>query len=284
MKRILALGAALLLCCLCLITACADSLPMVADYAGLFTQEEITQMESLIGELRQTYGMDGVVLTERLSTMNDTALQDYADRTYEDSGYGLGSERNGFLILIDMGNRAVCVSTTGKLDYYMTYTRRDQLLDKAYGYLSNGQYGKAAVNLLKDMRTILRQGVREGTRLVDERTGLTVGEAWRELTPTEFMIAIGGGALVALILIMCVVRRYGLYSSTYRFNQSTQSAMNMDVNHERFIRETVRRIPRNTGSGPSGGHGGHPGGHGGHSAPVHHSSSGMRHGGGVRHF
>lgn len=135
----------------------------VHDDAQLFTEEEIQTMDSMIEHIRQCYQMDVCVLTTRdvPVTDDDNTLADYADKYYEDNGYGLGKDRSGMLFMIDMNNRYVYISTAGSAIDCMTDARIDDILDMIFACLEEG-YGTGVIAGLYMSAVYMQLGVPEG--------------------------------------------------------------------------------------------------------------------------
>ena len=72
---------------------------LVVDQAELFTDGEEAELAASAATLGSQYQMDIVLVTT-----NDTgglSARDYADDYFDYNGYGIGSERNGILFLMD---------------------------------------------------------------------------------------------------------------------------------------------------------------------------------------
>jgi predicted kinase len=67
-------------------------------------------------------------------------IRDYADDFYDNGGYGMGPDYSGMLILLDMNNRAIWLSTGGVMIEYINDMREEAILDRAYDHLSYGGY------------------------------------------------------------------------------------------------------------------------------------------------
>lgn len=271
-KRMLCLLAAVLLLP-CLAFAGAQ----VVDDASLFSAAEISQMEDIIQRIADEYQMDVVVLTtyDVPATSSDAPIQDYADLYYENNGYGLGDDKAGLLYMIDMTNRAPCISTSGVMIDYITDSRLEDLFDVSADFLSSGQYGQAALKLLNRLEAFLEEGRLEGSFRYDAETGKRLSGLYNVLTDDEMLLAAVCGVAVALFMYFTVSGRYSLKGSTYTYDRDANTDCEITSAKERFVRET-RRVIRNQ----SGGNGSHGGSSGGGSA-VHTSSSGGSHGGGV---
>lgn len=278
MKKLFAL-----LLALCILFTCASALaaPMVVDQIDLFSSDEEAQMERVIERIRDNYQMDAVVVTTRLPSMSDSALTDWADRYYEDHGYGLGEDRAGMLIMIDMGNRYVHISTAGVLIDYLNDSRKDDLLDAAQNALSIGRYGQGALNMLRQMETYLRTGREDHTFRYDEATGARLSGMYNSLTRTEGLVACLAGTAAAAALVFSVIGSYSLKGGAYHYDRAANTACKFTDEKEQFLRQHVSRMRTPPPSSSGGSHGG---GSGGSGVSVHTSSGGMSHGGGGRHF
>lgn len=270
-----------------LVCVCASALaerPMVVDDAELFSPNEIVQMEKIIRKIRDKYQMDAVVLTTRATpyTSRDAVLVDYADRYYEDNGYGLGQDRAGIIYMIDMNNRFAWLSTAGVMIDYLNDSRLDRITEKATRYLSSGDYGGAACRVLEAVEEYLRQGIAEGSFRYDAVTGERLTGLYNRLTTSEALLALVVGLIVTVAIVLSVRGSYALAHGTYRYDLASQASCKLTQDDEQFLRQTVSRVrtpPPSSGGGHSGGSGGHSGG-----SAVHHSSGGMSHGGGGGRF
>lgn len=272
-KRIVCL---LLLLLMLPIAALAN--PMVVDDAGLFSVFEINDMEEIIQRIEAEYQMDIVILTTRdvPVTYSDAVIQDYADMYFDNNGYGLGEDRAGLLYMIDMTNRAPCISTSGVMIDYITDYRLETLFNVSYDRLAEGNYGRAAVALLNYLERFLQQGREEGSFRYDAATGQRLSGLYNALTPMEMLIAAVVGLGATLVMFLSINGSYNLKGGTYRYDASANASCNMTANDETFIRESVNVMRHTTSSGSSGG-----GVRSGRGSSVHRSSGGRSHGGGV---
>lgn len=256
--------------------AMADS--RVIDDANLFTGGEMTRMEKIIQRIAEAYQMDVVVLTtyDVPQTYSDYPIQDYADLYYEQHGYGLGQDDAGLLYMIDMTNRAPCISTSGVMIDYITDSRLERLFDVSAPYLSSGQYGQAALVLLEQLEEFLEDGRVEGSFRYDAETGQRLNGLYNKLTTNEFIFAVVCGLAVAFCMYGTVCARYSLKGSTYSYDVNANTRCQITNATEHFLREKRAVVHH-----PDGGDHHHHGGGGGNGSSVHTSSSGGSHGGGV---
>lgn len=257
----------------------------VIDDANLFSTDDILRMEDIISRIETVHQVDMVVLTTR-NVPNDYSesmwrVRDYADDFYDKGGYGMGPDFSGMLILLDMNNRVIWLSTGGVMIDYITDAREEDILDRAYGYLSYNDYGDGVIAALSRVEYYMNKGRQEGSFRYDEVTGQRLSGYYNTLTIGEFWIALLAGAGAALVVWLSVGGSYSLKGKTYTYDLNANSEMALTRDDEVFVRQFSHRTLRNTGNGSSGGTGGsrRSGGSG-----VHRSSGGRSHGGGGRRF
>ena len=262
------------------VIALADT--QVIDRANLFSASDIQQMNEIIERIEKDHQVDMVVLTAN-DVPDDYSesmwkVRDYADDFYDNGGYGMGEDNSGMLILLDMNNRVMWLSTGGVMIEYINDAREEDILDKAYAYLTYGSYGTAINAALNRVEYYMNKGREEGTFLYDEVTGKRLSGIHNALTSAELLAAGIAGAAVAAVFFLSVSGSYNLKGSTYSYDQSANASVVLTKDEESFVRQFSTRALRNTGS-----HGSSSGGRSGGSG-VHRSSGGVRHGGGGRRF
>lgn len=272
----------LLLMLLMLLPVIALADGQVIDNAGVFNADDVLTMEIIIERIESSHQVDMVVLTTNDVPYDYSEsmwrIRDFADDFYDRGGYGMGPDFSGMLILLDMNNRAIWLSTGGVMIEYINDMREEDILDRAYEYLSFGKYASGVQVALERVEHYMNRGRAEGTFLYDEVTGQRLSGIHNALTSGETMLAGVVGLVVALVIFASVSGAYNLSGSTYSYDEHANSTVTLTRDDEVFVRQFVNRTPRNTGSHGSSG-GGRSGGSG-----VHRSSGGVRHGGGGRRF
>ena len=271
-----------LLLVLLLMPAIALADEQVIDDANLFSASAMEQMETIIERIERNHDVDMVVLTTT-DTPDDYSesmwkVRDYADDFYDNGGYGMGEDFSGMLILLDMNNRVMWLSTGGVMIEYINDSREEDILDRAYSYLSMGNYGGAMIAALERVEQLMAKGREEGTFLYDEVTGKRLSGIHNALTTGEIGVSAIAGLAAAALVFVCVGSSYNLKGSTYSYDRSAHTSVRLTRDDEAYVRQYTTRTPRNTGSHGSSG-GGRSGGSG-----VHRSSAGRSHGGGGRRF
>lgn len=262
------------------VMALADA--QVLDRANLFTGDAISQMNTIIERIESRHQVDIVVLTTNDVPTDHSEemwrVRDYADDFYDRGSYGMGKDNSGLLILLDMHNRVIWLSTGGVMIDYITDDREEAIIDAGYDDLRRGNYGQAIIASLFKVEHYMDKGRQEGTFRYDEATGERLSGMYNALTSGEMLFAAVAGVGAAVVLWLSVSGVYNLAGSTYAYDRGSNSSIQLTRDEEHFVRQYTTRAPRSTGSTGSGG-GGSSGGSG-----VHRSSGGVSHGGGGRRF
>lgn len=268
-----------LMLALLLLPAAALADAQVIDDANVIDADMEQKITRAIEEIEAEYQIDLVVLVtyDVPDDYSDSGwrVEAYADDFFDNGGYGMGDDYAGMLYMIDLNNRIPWISTSGVMIDYLNDRRIDELHDASNAYLVSGQYGKAALNVVERTGDYLRQGREKGQFRFDRDTGDRLTGLYNPLEGYEILLAAGGGVLVAVIFIGAVSGAYNLKGSTYSYPLNQKSTFTMTRDDEQFLRQTVTRTARSTGSSGGGGHGGSSRG-----SSVHRSSSGRSHGGG----
>ncbi len=130
----------------------------VVDLADVFSANEETELSQTIMDLDAVYQMDLVVVTT--DDTGGKSARDYADDYFDQNGYGVGTDLNGILFLIDLDNREAYISTSGSGIRYLTDQRIEAVLDAVFaGGLSDGNYFGAAREFLNKTAEYLKAGI-----------------------------------------------------------------------------------------------------------------------------
>ncbi len=244
----------------------------VFDYAGLLSLEELYELEMQIADMKEKTGWDiFAVTTDYAEGKSAVAYADdfYDERTTEDS--------DGILVLIDMDNREIYVSTCGKAIRYLTDARIERILDDGFYYVSNGEYASCLSAMLSTAGYYYDAGIQESQYNYDVETG-AVSEyrtlTWVEVLPV-FLLAV----VVGLVIYFAVVKSYSLKGGRYEYPYMKYGKLDLTAHEDQFLRThtTHHRIQTSSSSGGS------SRSSSGRSS-THRSSSGRSHGGGGRKF
>lgn len=269
-SRVLVIALMMILC-ISLSSNISADLKRVVDKATLFSDEEINSLESSINKISHKYNMDIVIVTT--NDNQGKSSKEYADDFFDYEGYGLGDKNSGILMLINMDDREVYISTSGNGERYFTDSRVDNILDDVYSYLSNGNYSKGAEVFLKDTSYYLEKGIPSNQYTVDENGDIVLST---EAKIKRVFIALLIALVISSVICGIVVMQYKKPAALPEENYLDRNSINFTRRSDRFIttNTTRRKIPKNNGN--SGGSGGR--------TTTHTSSSGNSHGGGGRKF
>ncbi|HAL74410.1 MAG TPA: hypothetical protein DCM45_04860 [Clostridiales bacterium] len=226
----------------------------VVDQADLFSEADEVILQAQAASLGAKYAMDVVIVTT--NNAEGKSAMAYADDYFDYNGYGIGENHDGLLMLIDMDNRQVWISTSGKAIDIFTDARIEGILDDIFAgdKMANGDYYGAARAFLKSIGSIL------------------LGNT---LTPVEALISLLASGGVGASIFGGVRGKYKGRNTRPVFEYQRNSLVNYGLVTDNLFNTyvTQRIIPRPASTG---------GGRGGSS--THTSSSGGTHGGGGRGF
>ena len=211
MKRKLISLVLSLICLLTLCTSLMASSPRVNDFANLLTLDQVEELEASLATLSETYQMEVVILTiddaEGKSSMN------YADDFYDTNGYGYGKNHDGVLLLIDMDNRNIWISTSGLSMKYLTDSRIDTILDKVFNYIADGNYYKGCKTFIENVKTAFNATPVSDNQLhMDPKDEKPFTNSYgNPLTMQDYIIC-GIVALIGGLIIASIVRAIVSYS------------------------------------------------------------------------
>lgn len=247
----------------------------VHDNAGLIDSQQEAQLEQTIAKLRKTYKQDFVAVVE-MGTGSKTAQQ-YADDYYDQKGFGYGKDSSGILLLIDMENRQIALSTYGSSIRYFTDKRINLILDKVAAALQKGTVADGVQSFLDEAAYYCKEGIPKGQHTVDSETGAI--SRYHSVSGKQLLlfavISLGAAGFICAI----VLAKYSMRTNSYYYPYSQKGTMNLTRREDTYINTTVttRRIEQSSSSSSS---------H--HSSSsrstTHRSSSGRSHGGGSRGF
>ena len=243
----------------------------VFDYAGLLSESEIADLEMQIADMKEKTGWDIFAVTTDYA--EGKSAMAYADDFYDEY---TAEDSDGILVLIDMDNREIYISTCGEAIRYLTDARIERVLDDGFYYVSNGDYASCLSAMLSTAEYYYDAGIQENQYNYDVETG-AVSEyrvlTWMEVVPV-FLLAAG----VGLAIFFGVRRSYSLKGGRYEYPYMKYGKLDLTSNQDQFLRAhtTHHRIQTDSGSSSSRSSSGR--------SSTHRSSSGRSHGGGGRRF
>lgn len=257
----------------CCTAFAADTDRRVFDDARLFSVEEVQSLTARIAEISESTGLDFAIVTT--DDADGKTAQDYADDFYDSHDFGAGTQRSGALMLIDMDNREVYISTAGYAISLYTDRRIEAMLDDVFVYLPDGAYYQSAVAFLDSAEKYALQGTpnRPSERYDPATDSLVVYHGY---SAGEIALAIVVPLAGAVAIFLAVVLNYNQDKKILAYPFRHQSRVSLTRSEDMFINKTLTSRPIEINSGGTSRSGG--------GSSTHMSSSGSTHGGGGRRF
>ncbi len=259
----------------------------VYDFYGLFSDEEIADLEDICAE----YGEDGkidivMIITDDLKGSSATR---YLEDFYDEYGFGYNEEfGDTAMILVNMesGNRSVNIQGYGNAEYYLNNDRIEYILDDVALMLQDGSYYDSLEEFSRQAAYYMKE--EKGVNTTPAAGGINSGNYYGESsydgpsnyygekednifynTLFQLLIAIIIGAAAVGIMAVNSGGRVTVHNRTYLDEPHSGVVANRDD----YIRTTTTRVKRPSNNN---GKGGRSSGGGGISRGGHSHSGGGR--------
>ena len=234
----------------------------VVDNADLLIQTEENELSKKLQDISDELQFDVVVVTTN-STGSKTATE-YADDYFDYNGYGRGSNNDGALFLVDMGDRKWAISTSGYGIEAIVDSALDDMEEEIVPYLKSGDYD-GAFNEFADLTYDIVNDAKNGKSYSNSTTSTTKNH---KNIGTNLIVAFSIGAGISLIIILV----YRSKLKPVKFQKEAKEyivpgSFNLRRSDDVFLYFNITKvpIPKNNDSDDSG--------------SFHSSSSGSSHGG-----
>ncbi len=251
----------------------------VFDNAHLLSDSEITKLTKECVSAAQATETDIIILT--INKDGGKSSMNYAEDFFMDHDFGYDTVHgDAVLLLINMDEREMWISTSGKAINYLSDARIDNIISNMRTYASSGSYAKACQVFVDKVESYITRG---GTSVdsdgtdgdfytVNDYDSLSLRERIFLHFPIKILIALAVAAIAILVMMYKAKSHMTVNGNTYIKDNN----FNILNRNDTYIRTTVtkHRIQQNNG-----GHGGSFGGGSSHSGSGGHSF-----GGGGGHF
>lgn len=223
-------------------TPAVDADEKIYDFADLLTDSEEQKLYDEINKYIEASRYDLAIVT--IDENPKYSAMVYADDFFDYNDFGIGTNRDGTLILIDMDTRKIWISTSGAAIDKYSDSRIDSVIDAGYNELTSANYYDCLVNMVKKLESYHRM--------------------------PYFVITL-------ISAIICLVVSMILYNKTRSVikKHNTVTYINTDntniIKNDMFVTTHTSRVLRQSSSSSGG-------------SSTHRSSSGRSHGGGGRSF
>lgn len=240
-KRVFALILVLVLCACTAMPAFAaeEKAPCVLDLAQLLTKEEADALETKLVAIAEKFNVEVAIVTMPTCEGEDHGA--YAKSIYRECNYGLGENKDGILLLIDMDeeNRGWYIYGKALGADAMTDSEIDAVGEDMTPDLKDGNYA-AAFDTFADK--------------CEERIDIAInGEPFDPMM--SFIVALVIGVVLALIVTGVMKGKLkSVRSQRAATNYVRQGSLNVTESYEMFLYRTVekREKPKSSSSESSG--------------------------------
>lgn len=234
----------------------------VVDNADLLTQTEENELSEKLQDISDELQFDVVVVTT--NSIGSKTATEYADDYFDYNGYGRGSNNDGVLFLVDMGDRKWAISTSGYGIEAIVDSALDDMEEEIVPYLKSGDYD-GAFNEFADLTYDIVNDAKNGKSYSNSTTSTTKNH---KNIGTNLIVAFSIGAGISLIIILV----YRSKLKPVKFQKEAKEyivpgSFNLRRSDDVFLYFNITKvpIPKNNDSDDSG--------------SFHSSSSGSSHGG-----
>lgn len=219
----------------------------VDDQANLLSPEERTELSNQADAINEKIKGEVFILT---TNTNTEEIRKFANTQLKER---VGEENNGALLLLDMNQRKIYLSTSGNMIDYLTDKRVDKILDNVTAAMKDSDYYQAGANYLYDTKDYVDAGVPGGSYRVDEKTGKVT--RYKSIRPVEFIIGLIVAAVASIAFFVSVRLRYQLKTGTYRYPYRQNAQLDLTERQDQLVNSfvTTRRIPKPSNNGGGGG-------------------------------
>lgn len=262
MKRLFCFLTALLLLASLVLPAAAAETPetCIYDLAGLLTKEECRTLEQQAQEISRAQQCAVYFLTvEDYRDYAGGSIFDAGMRIYQANDLGMGSDRDGVLLLLSMDDRDYCLLAHGFGDTALTDYGKDSVSEAFLDNFADNDWYGGCGDYLSRTEELLSQA-RAG-RIYDKGSWITGGALWGW--------SLGLALVVALIVCLCqraaMKKRVVPQAGALGYLESGGADITRRTDRFTHTTEIRHKIETNSNSGSSGGGHSHSGGYSGKS-------------------
>lgn len=237
----------------------ATSETHIYDTAGYMSSTEQAQLNARIDSLIAEYQIDIVVAT--VEKMSGTT-SNYADNVYDENEHGIGTERDGLLLLIvglnqGSGNRDVYLLTQSKGMYVFTDARRESMFDDIIPHLVALDVYKGCEIFLDDFEYYVNnqassEEVSANISVANRDDVMEMG--WFYLVPL----------IISIVVVVMLYKQLGkVKEKTEAMNYVDRSSLKINRSRDTYLYKNVTKVRIESNSGGSRGGGGGSRGGGG---------------------
>ncbi len=246
MKRIISVVFSVITAAVLSCTACAQCADKVIDNASLLSDSEEKQLESRINDMVEEYGVDFLIYTT--NSLDGKDIADYARDTYNSQNCGVGSDKDGAILVISMENRKARISRYGWAVTALTEYCNEFNMDRITPYFSDGEYYYGCETFLEYCDIFIEAA--EKGKPYDNNNPYRTAEDWAIMIGISVLI----GVIVALVV--CLIMKSMMKTAVpkpdandYVRNNSFKLTRQRDI----YVYSRTKRTKRSDSDSSSGG-------------------------------
>lgn len=241
-----------------------DSKELIYDFSNLLTDEEYGKLQTKIKDLSNNKNFSIVIVTT--DDIKGLTEVQYADDFYDYNDFN----KNGVLLLIDMNDRYVYISTSGEGQLTIDEARIETILDEITPSLSNSNYYKA----IDEFADLINKYLEKGPSNKMDNCYITDDFGnYKCYKTVPYYLIIPFSLITTIVITIIGLLRYKKVLLVTNANlYLNKSKINLGQKIDNFVSTNTIKHYISSSSSSSGG------------SSSHHSSSGSSHGGGGRHF
>lgn len=156
----------MILMLLCPMLIYGEGTVAIKDDMNFLTESDMISLQEIISRIVAERTLDiAVVITDQMEGKTSMV---YADDYYDYNGYGLDSQKSGLMLLINMADREIWISTTGRAIDYFTDARIQEMVSNITEPLKSGEYYVAVNTFLDDVAYYASEDIPAGQHRVEQ--------------------------------------------------------------------------------------------------------------------
>lgn len=237
-------------------TAFADDFEYVTDAAGLLTEYERSELNAMAKEISERQQCGVFIVTVRdYRTIYNGDIDSCAEGFFDHYNLGMGSDRDGTLLLISTSTREFCHSAHGYGNVAFTDYGKDVMADSYLRYLGNDDWYNAFRDFLTSCDKLLTVA-HEGTPF---DVTPDYGPSSRSPIQVLLMLVIFPGLIALMVCAGLKKKMVSVRKQTGAQDYIANGGINLSVKQDVFTHRTQTRRIIETQSRSSGGGGFHGG-------------------------
>ena len=226
-----------------MMTPAVDAKEKVYDFGEILTTNEEKKLyEEIVDYINQT-NMDVAIVTVKYNNKHN--VQTYAEDFYDYNNFGVGSERDGILYVIDMDLGQIYLTATGKAIRTYSDKRYNNMLDNAFQFVLDGDYYGSCSSLIKSALSYSKIDSTEDDDYVVDRDGTVKKD-------NSSLLAIGIFAIIgtAITMLILVNMNRTVYKAKYNREYLMKDTASIKRVNEVALGTQVARAPRKKKASP----------------------------------